>query len=114
MSQVFDIEQLMNSLGGDGELAGELLEAFMEDSPERRESLREALQAGDAQQAAKLAHSLKGMCGVVRCNGLTNLALSMENTAKDGDLDKVREQFVDFDRIMDEAHAEIQAYLDAR
>lgn len=112
MNTVFDADQLMASLGDDGELAAELVTAFLEDSPERRDSLRESLDAGDAGQTAKLAHSLKGMCGVVRCNGLSNLALSMETAGRDGNMDRAKTLFEEFDGLLATAHDEMRRFLE--
>lgn len=109
---VFNLQQFLQSLAGDKELAQELLGAFMEDSPVRVASLGEALDGNDAATSAKLAHSLKGMCGVVRTDDLVSLALSMEHAAQTGDLDKVREWYAEFVRVMEQAHAEMQAFLD--
>lgn len=90
---LFDIDQFMSSLAHDKELAKELVEAFLEDSPRRVAELREALEAEDAPRVTKLAHSLKGMCGVVRADVLSRLALEMEYAGRDGRLDAVRGKF---------------------
>ena len=112
MSQpLFNSPLFLQSLAGDEELARELLEAFMEDSPKRKESLGEALDAGDLDTASQLAHSLKGMCGVVRADDLVSISLSMEHTSKTGNLEKVRGQYAQFLELLDLVHAEVQAFL---
>lgn len=110
--QLFDAQKFLQSLANDEELASELLAAFKEDSPARRDSLGQALEAGDVEKVSKLAHSLKGMCGVVRAQPLVELALSMEHLSKGGDLDKVRELFAAFVEKLDKAHAEMEAFPD--
>ncbi len=111
MSQpLFDSQQFLQSLANDEELAQELLAAFMEDSPIRRDSLGEALEAGDAEAASKFAHSLKGMCGVVRSQSLVDLALSMEHMSKAGDLDKTKEIYTQFVDMLSEAHVEMRSF----
>ena len=108
---LFNSQKFLQSLAGDEELAKELLAAFMEDSPQRSASLGQALESGDAGEASRLAHSLKGMCGVVRTDDLVSLALSMEHSAKNGDLDKTREFYARFTDILDQTHTEIRAFL---
>ncbi len=108
---LFDAQKFLQSLANDEELARELLAAFMEDSPARRDSLKEALDADDAESASKLAHSLKGMCGVVRAQTLVDLALSMEHQSKNGDLDQVRELYATFVETLDLAHAEMKGFF---
>lgn len=109
---IFNKQQFLQSLAEDEELARELLAAFMEDSPVRSASLGEALNADDAGAAAKLAHSLKGMCGVVRADDLVSLALAMEDSAKRGDLDKTKEQYAVFTEMLDTAHTEMRLFID--
>jgi len=109
---LFDLQRFLQSLAGDEDLAQELLVAFVEDSSERNSSLSEALDLGDAGQAMKLAHSLKGMCGVVRATPLVNLAFLMEDAAKNGDLDKTREQYEVFVGLLEKALGEMRQFLD--
>ena len=93
---LFDIDQFLSSLAQDRELAVELIDAFLEDCPKRVAELSEALDAGDVALGTKLAHSLKGMCGVVRADALSRLALEMEYAGRNGKLDLLRERFSDF------------------
>ncbi len=108
---IFDSQHFLQSLAGDEDLARELLAAFMEDSPERSSSLREALDSEDAGRASKLAHSLKGMCGVVRTGPLVDLAYLMENTAKKGDLGKVKKQYESFMKLLEAAYSEMNQFM---
>lgn len=111
MASIFDETQFLQSLAGDRELALELLGAFMDDSPERVASLEEALESDDMGKASRLAHSLKGMCGVVRANALVHLALSMESSAKAGDKAKTMELFASFNSNLDTAHDEMRSFM---
>lgn len=114
MSQaLFDTKLFLSSLADDDELARELLVAFLEDSPQRVADLKAALADGDASTASKMAHSLKGMCGVVRVSALSEIALDMEQTAREGDLDAVRGQFETFAGLMDRAVVEMNDYMAA-
>ena len=98
----FNEEEFLASLADDRELACELVAAFFEDCPKRTQSLADALAANDAVRASKMAHSLKGMCGVLRADGLSRLALNMEHAARQGRLDKVRGQFAEFQEQLDD------------
>ncbi|EGB15047.1 Hpt domain protein [Pseudodesulfovibrio mercurii] len=103
MRDLFDSQQFLASLAHDRELGVELIDAFLEDCPRRVAELIEALDGGDAVQATKLAHSLKGMCGVVRADVLVGLALEMEYAGRDGNLDRVREKLDAFTGKLDMA-----------
>ncbi|CCH49649.1 Hpt domain-containing protein [Pseudodesulfovibrio piezophilus] len=107
---IFDSHQFLQSLAGDEELAHELLGAFMEDSPERKKALAQALDENDAEKASKLAHSLKGMCGVVRAKPLVDVALLMENSARENDLETTKTHFSEFTVKLDKAHEEMKTF----
>ncbi|WP_147819752.1 Hpt domain-containing protein [Salidesulfovibrio onnuriiensis] len=111
MGVIFNSSAFMDSLGGDAELAAELLVAYIEDSLLRSEKLGEALQTNDSGVAAKAAHSLKGMSGVVRAQALVEMALDMEATAKDGDLVRVRAVYEKFTGTLDAALEEMRLFL---
>lgn len=108
---IFDAQHFMQTLGNDEELAQELLAAFLEDSEKRRDALQVALDEGDAPTASKLAHSLKGMCGVVRAEDLVSMAYNMELSAKEGNLDRTREQFAQFIAMLDKGYVEMNEFL---
>lgn len=108
---LFNKAHFLTSLADDEELARELLEAFLQDSPERTSELEAAIAADNAPAASKLAHSLKGMCGVVRSERLLKLALEMEHLAKKGDMEKVGERFALFTKAHREAVALMRGYM---
>lgn len=108
---LFDEAQFLASLADDDELARELLAAFLEDSPQRLAALRQAIEGNEAQTVSKLAHSLKGMCGVVRATALSELALNMEHKARDGRLEEVTKHFATFSDLHTQAVSLMQAYI---
>lgn len=83
----FDVQTFLDYLGGDRELAAELLAAFAEDAPQRLQALARAVAANNAEDAVRAAHSLKGMCGVLKDEVLTTLALGLEMSARKRNLD---------------------------
>jgi len=115
MTQIlFDKEAFLASLANDEELACELIAAFLEDCPQRAQSLVEALNTGDAVMASKMAHSLKGMCGVVRADVLSDLALDMELAAREGQLDSVREQYAVFSKYLEQVYIQLKEFRAGR
>ena len=57
---VFNEQAFYNHLGGDRELAIEILKVYVVDAPARTESLAEAVKNGDQTLAVKYSHALKG------------------------------------------------------
>jgi len=109
--KLFDQSEFMASLVYDKGLAKELLEAFLEDGPQRMAGLSEALENGDALQTSKLAHSLKGMCGVVHAESLANMALEVEYAAREGNLIKVVDKHGELKDVFDQLVDRMQAFL---
>ena len=109
---LFDIRKFLESLANDEELGRELVDAFLEDGPRRMAALTQALSVGDAAATSKLAHSLKGMCGVVRSDELSRLALEMEHLAREGRLDAVRERFARFEDLLARLMEEMARFME--
>ena len=109
---VFDVQQFMMSLANDEELARELVIAFLEDGPKRMAAFNEALEAADAESVSKLAHSLKGMSGVVHASALSDMALEMEYAARNGKLSSVRDRHAEFSAIFAQASDCLKQFLD--
>ena len=82
---LLDESTLKQRFSGDDELLKSVLQMYLEDAPDRMETMREALVAENLAEAAKAAHSLKGISGSVGCLGLAEAALDMERAGRDGD-----------------------------
>ena len=108
---LFDTPAFLRSLNDDADLGRQLVEAFLEDSSTRKDELAQAFDRGDAAGAAKLAHSLKGMCGVVRCTALFEAAMGMETSAKSGDLEAAMKLFTTFESMLAQSIEEMRRFL---
>jgi HPt (histidine-containing phosphotransfer) domain-containing protein len=82
---VFD--GLLESVGGDREFLGELLQAYFDDSPRLLESMHVALAAGNADQFRRAAHSLKSNSASFGAMTLSRMAKGLEDMGKAGTLD---------------------------
>jgi len=87
---VFDKEDLLSRLGGDENLAGELIETYLEDAPRQITALRESLEKGDSAECRRLAHTIKGASANVSAQALREVAYEAEKAAADGKLERVR------------------------
>ncbi len=86
---VFDIPGMMDRLGGDKELARELIGGFLEDLPKQISALRGYLESGDVQNTVRQAHTIKGASANMGGEALSAVAFEMEMAAKNGDLESV-------------------------
>ncbi len=76
---------------GQPDFLTELIDAYLEDSPRRLESLRLSIEVKDADQAARAAHALKGSSGNLGAESLTEWMHQAEIAGKNGDIQKVFE-----------------------
>ncbi len=80
----FDASLALRSVGGDRELLGEIIEAFLEDCPRLTAELAAALQRGDAPVARRAAHTLKGSLATLGGCEASSLAQKIETLAQQG------------------------------
>jgi len=106
IGKYLDLPGLLARVENYRELLTELFAMFLEELPGLRKALHDAMGIGDLTQAAKVAHTLKGMLENMSMNRGAVMAASIETAARDGDLAEVKKAFVSFD-------AEIAALLTA-
>ncbi|MBN1592005.1 MAG: response regulator [Candidatus Coatesbacteria bacterium] len=82
----FDRPGFIERLGGDEELAKEIMDAFLMDIPIQIEVLERALSEADEETARRQAHTIKGASGNVSAGSLKDLASEMEDLCSQGDM----------------------------
>ncbi|OUR71519.1 hypothetical protein A9Q78_09695, partial [Methylophaga sp. 41_12_T18] len=87
---VFDYEVMNAMLMGDKELMATIAETFLIDMAAQIEQLKSILDTDDSQQAAALAHKIKGASGNVGGKALSASALEIESASKAGDMKAVQ------------------------
>lgn len=65
---------------GEPNLLEQITTAFLEDAQIRLADLRQAVAIDDRTQIQRLAHSLKGMCGVIGAHQMAALSVALERT----------------------------------
>ena len=94
---LFDPEPLMENLGGDKSLLGEVVLLCREnDTPRLLEELSRGIDAGDSESVAKTAHALKGMVGAFNATDAWASAKMLEMTARAGKKESLREEATQF------------------
>lgn len=81
---VFNHSQLLSNLGGDLELAAELVDLFQIEGLQILDQLKLAIQRGDLEATHRLAHSLKGASANVAASQLQQYCLALESEAHQG------------------------------
>jgi PAS domain S-box-containing protein len=103
----FDQAALLARIDGDVELMQELITLFLEDYPERLACLREALDRGDGETLAQVAHTLKGAAGNLCASGVFEAAQRLETAARNGDLQQAGTVY----RTLEQEMARLQTAL---
>ncbi len=79
-----DREALLERIGGDADLADELVAVFLEDVPNQIQALAEALERGDRDVTERTAHTIKGAAANLSAVPLSRAAAVLEAAAREG------------------------------
>jgi len=89
-NKVWDLEAAMKRLGNDPELLHDLIDFFTEDAPTLLSTVESSLKSGDSADAARAAHSLKGLCSSFEAVAATTVAERIQDLAQEGNLEEAR------------------------
>jgi len=90
-TDLFDAASLMRRLMDDRELAGIILQGFLQDAPAQIELLRLRLDRSDISGTHAQAHALKGAAATVAAEAMRAVALEIEQATNANDLDRCRQ-----------------------
>ncbi len=88
--EIFDYKNALIRMADDESLLREIIAVYLEDTPLDIAQLTEALDAGNAQDAGRHAHSIKGASSNVGAEGVRELAASLESLIHEQNLAEVR------------------------
>jgi HPt (histidine-containing phosphotransfer) domain-containing protein len=94
---ILDMKALLSRVMGDREMAGKVLDGFLADMPGQILALLQFVEAGNAEDARKQAHRIKGASAAVSGEALRALASQMEKAADDGNLAALKASAADLD-----------------
>ncbi|MBP8283293.1 MAG: response regulator [Chromatiaceae bacterium] len=112
--RVFRIEDLLDRLDNDIELAAEIAEVYLGESEHLQTEIAAALERGDAEALRNHAHSIKGATGNIGNEPLHEVAFQLENSGRVGNLARGAEVFPEFQRLLAATNAVLQRFLDSR
>ncbi|MDW7709558.1 MAG: PAS domain S-box protein [Deferrisomatales bacterium] len=105
----FDGEGLLRRLMGDEDLARRVVCGILDEVPRQIGALRTALEAGDAAEVERQAHSIQGISAISGAVTLRSVARAMEENGRSGDLRGVSARLGEleaaFERFQDAARA---------
>jgi HPt (histidine-containing phosphotransfer) domain-containing protein len=102
------LTRLAESMGGDDAFVTELIEQFVTDSPALVAAARKGLEAGDADEVRRAAHTLKSNAATFGANELADRSSRLEAAAKAGTLDDARERIDAIAEELERVHAALR------
>jgi CheY-like chemotaxis protein len=108
---VIDRADLLDRVGGDVELLVDLVNLFMDDSPNLLSEIKASLQQKDTHRLERAAHTLKGSVANFAAKASSDAALRLEVMGRNGDLTQAEEALSDLERCIDAAGRELRAMI---
>jgi len=107
----FDGKALLARLDGSTELCGELIETFLEESPQTLSAIKIAVEARNAADIAYAAHALKGAVANFGTNHpVFGAAGALELCGKSGDLTEIDRLFVATTDALSRLQSELNSF----
>ncbi len=86
-----NVESALERCAGDREFLNEMLVEFMDIAAEQLKRISDIIEEGNAQELAKLAHSLKGASANLGAEAVSAIALELEKAGKEGELEGAKQ-----------------------
>jgi GAF domain-containing protein/CheY-like chemotaxis protein/HPt (histidine-containing phosphotransfer) domain-containing protein len=103
------LDRLAESMGGDDAFVAELIDQFVTDSPSLVAAARKGLEAGDADEVRRAAHTLKSNAATFGANELADRSSRLEAAAKAGQLEDGPTRLEVIDEELGRVHAALRA-----
>jgi GAF domain-containing protein/CheY-like chemotaxis protein/HPt (histidine-containing phosphotransfer) domain-containing protein len=103
------LDRLAESMGGDDAFVAELIDQFVTDSPALVAAARKGLEAGDADEVRRAAHTLKSNAATFGANELADRSSRLEAAAKAGQLEDGPARLEAIDEELGRVHAALRA-----
>jgi PAS domain S-box-containing protein len=113
-SAAFNLRHVRDLTGGDPAFERELLETFMEDTPEHLDDLREAYRGEKASVLRQAAHALRSTSRTLGAERLADVCERLERRGEDATFDAETEALIDkaeaaFERVVETVEEHLQS-----
>lgn len=110
LKPLMDVGSTLKRLGNDVDLFNQIIQIYLEDSPELFASARRAVAEGDAPGLRRAAHSLKGLAATMSAANAVAAAFHLEQLGAAGELDDAPGPLKQLELRLAELNAALQAY----
>lgn len=105
------LQELLDDLDGNIDIVRNLLEMWGQEKSLICKMLRDAIQSGDPDEAARAAHMLGGSAGQFRARKVTGITRSMERAFREGDLTDAEAEMAALTEELENFDREIEGFL---
>ncbi len=102
-------QALLDRVGGDSDLAREVAETFIAESPKLLAQMRDAVAADDSTRLERAAHTYKGAIAIFSLQRAVNLAAALERQAAEGKMTEAEKQLSVLEGYADQVCALVNA-----
>lgn len=112
LGRFVDLPDLLTRVEDDRDLLRELFVIFREELPGLQGALNAAIDIGDLSQAAKTAHTLKGMLANMSMKRGATIAVDVEMAARSGHIAELKGTLASFDSEVAELLPALDAFIE--
>ncbi len=110
--QLIDLQYAMDFVKGDKELLRSVVDAYLEETPQRMADLREAVKNQDAHEFERASHTIKGALKIFGATALAEEAFQLEMLGKEKRLDSVSELLDHFEEQLEQVASVLRTVSD--
>jgi len=108
-TRVWDQEKVLARLGGDEVLLHEIVDIFVEETPNHLTALRRATAEGNSDSIERIAHSLRSEVGYLEISVASEIARTIEEMGRSRRLGEVKEQLDRLEAAIEDATSQMRA-----
>ena len=110
LSGALDWQAVLEGMGGDRQLLGEVIDAFNQEAPARMAEIKEALAGRDAPRLRRAAHTLKSALAHFAATAAVAAALRLEQMGREGKLEHAEEALIELQQQLDHIQPELAEF----
>ena len=100
---ILDLDRLKNNCNGNIAIVKELLaHLYQQSGPKWLAGLQNAIDTGNSEELREICHGMKGASATVFAWRIASLALELENLARDGEVEQVKNRMAELQAVFDE------------
>ncbi|MBI4026798.1 MAG: Hpt domain-containing protein [Verrucomicrobia bacterium] len=110
-TEIFDLKEALDGVGGDKEFFKEIVGEFLKACPEQLTAIRDSIARSDSKALERTAHALKGNVGPFYAKRAVEAALKLEVMGRGGDLAHAQEEYAILEKEIDRVRLALETAI---